>query len=413
MENFAIELDVNSIFFNIKEVAITVGQKWLIKKIKEEERKQQKAKKAVKNRKHSYLYRTEPHPLVGWSIEVERWRQACLKSKRLELNESILNYSILGKALGRVRHQKGFNKLKSRLKLKSEFFSAAFEAEVASSYMSRGWRVEFVKEGSNRSPDLRVIRQDDSVFWVECKCRDKFTERDKKISSFWLELESALLRIIGPMKANVAIFVKSIGDPSRSEIDPLKSFILYQIENIKTVGIKRSVINPIVDPSQKYLVAVQKLSEPDAEIESKGIGFNSSEDFERVCMIAEMKQSEDKNTYVRNPIIMGFKNAIPSDKVTGIIHGFKSAVGQLPENEPGVIWIRIPDNAWNNDLYNSFSAAEKLIKSELSGTHNTRVNAVILMTRIFEKLEKDGSVSLGYKPLKKIIEHDNPKHTIA
>ena len=413
MENLPIELDVNSIFLNINEVATTVGQKWLIKKTREEERKQQESKKAVKSRKHSYLYRTEPHPLVGWAIEVERWRQACLKSKRLELNESILKYSILGKALGRVRHQKGFDKLKSRLKLKSEFYSAAFEAEVASSYMSRNWSVEFVEEGNNRSPDLRVIRQDDSVFWVECKCRDKLTERDKTISSFWLELESALLRILGPMKANVAIFVKSISDPSRPELDPLKSFILHQIDNIKTVEIKRSVIKPIVDPSQKYFVAVQKLSEPDDEIESEGMGFNSSEDFERVCMIAEMKRSEDKNTYVRNPIIMGFKNAIPSDKVTGIIHGFKSAVGQLPKNEPGVVWIRIPDNAWNNDLYNSFSAAEKLIKSELSGTHNTRVNAVILMTRIFEKLEKDGSVGLGYKPLKKIIEHDNPKHTIA
>jgi len=409
MADSAIELDVNSIFSHISEVTTTVGKKWLIKKIKEEENKQKQGKKTLKKRKHSYLYRTKPHPLVEWAIEVERWRKACLKSKRFELNESILKYSILGKALSRACHQKGFDKLKSRLKLKSEFYSAAFEVEVASSYIERGWRVEFVEEGNDRSPDLKVIKQDDSVFWVECKCRDILTERDKTIGSFWSELESSLLRFLGPQKANVAVFVKSLSDPVRSDLEPLKKFILYQIENINLVAARKSEINSIIDPSQKYQVAIQKLSEPGVEIISKGIGFNSPENFEKVCMIAKMKINEDKKTYVRNPIILGFKNAIPSDNVTGIIHGFKSAVGQLPEHGPGVVWIRIPDNAWNNDLQNSFSTAERLIKSELSGAHNTRVNAVILMTRIFKKLEKDGSAGLGYKPLKKIIEHENPR----
>ena len=90
MENSVKELDVNSIFSHISEVATTVGKKWLIKKIKEEENKQKQGKKTLKNRKHSYLYRTKPHPLVEWAIEVERWRKACLESKRFELNESIL-----------------------------------------------------------------------------------------------------------------------------------------------------------------------------------------------------------------------------------------------------------------------------------------------------------------------------------
>jgi hypothetical protein len=185
------------------------------------------------------------------------------------------------------------------------------------------------------------------------------------ITLFWVELESGLLRLLGPRKANIAVFVKSLCDPVYSEIDPLKTFILHQIEKIKAVETISSEMDQIIDPSQKYVMKIHKLSEPDLETESDGLGFNSSEDFERVCMIAEMKTTEDKKTFVRKPIILGFSNAIPSDKVTGIIHGFKSAVGQLPENEPGVVWIRIPDNAWNSDLNNSFLAAEELIKSEL------------------------------------------------
>jgi hypothetical protein len=276
----------------------------------------------------------------------------------------------------------------------------------------RGWEVEFVEEGINRSPDLKVTREDGS-FFAECKCRDVLTERDRMITLFWVELESGLLRLLGPQKANVAVFVKALSDPVFSEIDPLKSFILHQTENIMAVEINSAEKDQIINPSQKYVMKIYKLSEPDIETESDGLGFNSSKDFERVCMIAEMKITDDKKTFVRNPIILGFTNAIPSDKVTRIIHGFKSAVGQLPETEPGVVWIRIPDNAWNSDLNNSFLAAEELIKSELSGIHNTRVNAVILVTRIFERLEQDNLTGLGYKPLIKIIEHDNPKHPIA
>lgn len=164
INNSVTELDVESILSNIHEVAITVGEEWLTKNVKKEKEKQQQDKKNINNRKHSYLYTAKPHPLVEWTIEVEHWRHACIRTSRFELNESILKYSILGKALERVRGLKGFEKLEPRLKMKAEFYSAAFEAEVASSYVSRGWEVEFVEEGNNRSPDLKVTREDGSVF---------------------------------------------------------------------------------------------------------------------------------------------------------------------------------------------------------------------------------------------------------
>lgn len=412
MENSAIELDINSIFSNIREVTHTVGEKWLLKKVKEEEDKNKSRQKNINNRKHSYLYEVEPHQLIQWTMDIERWRKSCLETKRFELNESVLKYAILGKALSRAKHQKGFEKLKSRLKMKSEFYSAAFEAEVASSYIQRGWKVEFVEEGNERSPDLKVIRQDGSVFWVECKCRDALTERDSKINSFWTELESSLLRYMGPNKINGAVFIKSLSDPERSDLEPLKQFIFEQLKSAEPEKMAGKEIRSTFDPTRKYQVAVHRLLEADVEVESGGIGFNASEDFDKVSMFAEMKVDENKKAYVRNPMVLAFQNAILSDKVTGIINGFNTAVGQLPESGPGVVWIRIPDNAWNKDLQNSFSKAQKIIKSELSGEHNRRVNAVILMTRIFEKKEKNGTEGIGYKPLMTTIEHDNPRSVV-
>lgn len=372
-----------------------------------------KRKNPVDNRKHSYLYEAKPHPLIEWIMDIERWKISCLETNRFVLNESVLKCSILGKALSKARHQKGFEKLKSRLKMKSEFPSAAFEAEVAASYVEKGWKVEFVEEGNKRSPDLKVIKDDGLIFWVECKCRDILTERDSKIDSCWSELESSLLRVMGPNKINGIVFIKSLSDPERSDLEPLRDYILQQLEKAKTQKANRNEIKSTIDTTRKYQIGIQRISDADIEHESEGVGFNSSEDFDRVCMSVEMRMDENKKSYIRNPMVLAFKNAITSDRVTGILHGLKSATGQLPKSGPGVVWMRIPDNSWNKDLQNSFSKAQEIIQSELSGNHNRRVNAVILLTRMFEKLENNGTKGLGYKPLEAIIKHDNPRYIVT
>lgn len=414
MQSNSIELDVTSLMRYISIASETIGTDWFLRKIKEEKQKRDQDKLHVDRRKHSYLFRPPPHPLVQWAIETEQWRKACLKSGKMELNESILKYAILGKALEQARRCKGFGRLISRLKQDSEFDSAAFEAEVAKSYIARGWNVEFIEEGSEKSSDLEVIRENESLFWVECKCRDALSERDQSIQSFWKELESSLLRVLGPKKLNFAIFAKALDDPVFHEIATLKDFLFGAIDKGGTglFDIKTSILEPVTDPTGKFLVAVTKLTEPDEEIKTKGLEVNSSENFDRVIIASEAKIDEKGESYFRNPIVIELKNYKPSDKVTGIMHAFKSATGQLPEEGPGVIWIRIPDNAWSDNYDQSFKQAENLIRDELKGSHNQRVNAVILMTRIFEKLTQDGLIGLGYKPLRLLIEHANPRKPI-
>jgi hypothetical protein len=56
------------------------------------------------------------------------------------------------------------------------------------------------------------------------------TERDKRIGAFWTELESKLLRFLGPKKLNFAVFVKSLVDPELTMIDDLTDFIIQAIE---------------------------------------------------------------------------------------------------------------------------------------------------------------------------------------
>lgn len=43
-----------------------------------------------------------------------------------------------------------------------------FELSVALAYAAAGWEVEFIKEGAEKSPDMRVVRQHQE-FFIECK----------------------------------------------------------------------------------------------------------------------------------------------------------------------------------------------------------------------------------------------------
>ena len=159
MQSQQFDLDVRTILYYIGIASETIGSRWLLRKIKEEEKRQTRDKLSVTNRKHSYLYRAQRHPLVGWAMEAERWRKACLATEQLGLNEAILRLAILGRALEQARNQRGFSRLRNRLKQLAEFTAAAFEAEVAYSYIAKGWAVEFVEEGSGNLLTSRLRRR--------------------------------------------------------------------------------------------------------------------------------------------------------------------------------------------------------------------------------------------------------------
>lgn len=408
-------LSVHEVMNSVRVIAEVLGGDWVMKKIKQEKKLIEQFRLASKNRKHAYLYKPEPHPLIAWALEFEQWQNASRESGRFELKESVLKLAILGQSLDRSRYQSGFEKLVGRLKQKESFFSAAFEVEVASSYCNKGHSVRFVEEGTERTPDLRVTACDGSYFWVECKSRDRLTERDATIEALWKDLEASLVREIGPQRKNVAIIVKSLQDPKRCEIDGLRIFLLSSLQagGIGKVDPASGATELVPDPTKNYLVAVQPLLASDSEIEGDGLQFQSSEKFDRFLMHAEMRVDENKICLIKNPFVIGFSNSQPSDKVSGIIHGFNSAVGQLPKEGPGVVWIRVPDNSWNDDFDASIAKAESMLKSELQGEMNRRVNAVFLMTRIVHQVQNGSENGLAYRPVLLAVQHTNPRRTVV
>jgi len=389
---------------SLKIASGVVGTRWLNRRIQEATGRT----KPRNLRTYSYLRPQRHHPLVELFLEFERWRET---GARTEPAPAIMRIGVLADSLKLVRAQPGFEKLVPRLKKSGEFESAAFEIEVAASYRRRNWRVEFVETGDNRTPDLCVTRNDGSTFWVECKRRDELTKRDRLVESIWDDLALSLLKELGPRRLNYFVAVASKHDPKRRDVDRLRRCILMAIESggMGSFDPLSQTTKMVSDIDGDYEFAVQKLAEPDESRADYPVSTETMMSFDVSKCGWEKSEDSLKPPVVRNPVFIGLKSYSLSDRVSGVVDALKAAVGQIPEDGSGVVWIRVPDNQWAYTLDSSFAQVRQLLQHELSGEHNRRINAVIVTTGGFRKVQKDGLEALSYEMLQVLIEHSNPR----
>ncbi|MFS2017526.1 hypothetical protein ACEN88_13215 [Massilia sp. CT11-108] len=402
-------LTIPELMGSVQVISSVIGGDWVMKKMAHEKRKIEEFKKISENGKHSYLFKPDPHPLIEWALDLEKLLTHARETHEFTPNESILKLYTLGKILERCQHESGLEKLTDRLKQKDSFFSAFFEAEVAAMYSHKGFSVRFIEEGSNRTPDLYVKRADGLDGYVECKCRDLLTERDEKLKKAWDGLQKGILGEFGPQKISFAVFVKSQNDLEIKDVPSLKNFIIEQYKMGGCGKYDRATGDLIysTDPSGKYQVVVNNWMRPDEEAQQEAFNFFVREEFDHVTMLCDGRVDENDLPFWKRPIVIGMANEKPSDRVSGIVNAFKSAVGQLSKEKPGAIWIRIPDNSWSNEIEKAGEKAVKLLQAEMDGGANTRVNAVVLATRMTHAVNNGEANGLIYNPLYLTIENKN------
>lgn len=406
VESRVSKMDLEAIVQYVNTVGDIFGRKWLARKKRQiENRTQPKTLQEF-----APLYQPPIHPVVEWAIEYEeKWWPELLRTKIPPLSQDVIKLFNLGEALECTRSQKGFDRLIHRLKQIDEFDAAAFEVEVAASYVARGYGVEFIEESIDRTPDLKVTTHNEKDFWVECKRRDPGTERDKKIESIWAQLEISLLSYIKPRQLNYLIFVKAQIDPEWEDVAVLKELVLDLVKAREKEGISKGTI---LDPSEKFEILVEKLSDPDEEFEIDNMGLFTTEKLDQGVFGCEWMINEKGKSFARNPIFIGFKTVTPPDWISGVVNLIDAARGQLPESGAGVVWIRIPDVSWKEGVIEPLERIEELVKEKLTGNDNRRMNSVFVMKRVFEQGETDGIPQLMYHPLIIRIDHNNPKVTI-
>jgi hypothetical protein len=97
-------------------------------------------------------------------------------------------FATIGKHVDDLKRAKGIDsKLHELLKEKrNQPDSVLFELVVAIGYLRNGWEVEFIPEGAEKTPDLRVVRGEEELF-VECKRLAKVTDYSENERTEWMK----------------------------------------------------------------------------------------------------------------------------------------------------------------------------------------------------------------------------------
>lgn len=402
-----INFDFNHMPLLIEEALEVIGKNWFDRRLKNELQAREAAQKRGQ-RKHRISY-TAKHPFVRWYVEYVNWRDAFALDNDIPLNQSALLLATFVSNLVKVKNAAGLEGILRKLRNSDEFLATAFEVEVASGYVNKNWNVEFVETGVERSPDLKVTTDTGKVFWAECKCRDEMTGRDAEILKFWEHLQDKLYRVLAPAKINVALVVRSTCDPIFSELHGVADAILQASQVI----VKHSERNRLEmrgkSRDEKYEFNLLYLADPDHE---QPVGVFSDMGADWFAWYGEFRHDGNGNTFVRNPIFFGFTNMTPTDRYVGALNSFGSAVGQLPDSGPGVIWIRIPCPMGEARAQTELEKMATRLEKELSGPHNTRVNCVILSARFFSTEPNEGRPALTYRHVSTVITHKNPRSSM-
>jgi len=390
---------------SLKIIENFIGKKWFDKRLEKLTKKNKynmEQSKVSKGRKFTALFQVQEHELIQEIYQINNFIKSTDKENILpiEVNKQIMKLIYRAKLINTIKGTKGINKFPTRLKDIKEFESTFFEIEVAAFYIKEDWKIEFIEESTHKTPDMKA-RKNHITMWIECKRRKLITERDTNIKVYWNKLQQKLLKYLTKTKINIAIIIKSLEDPLVSNMNELYDFIINSIRNggIGDYSLQSGEIIFKKVLSNKYEITIKLLSKEDDII--------SQNDFILPDGFMSILSLHTSNTSIMNPILLGFKDNQESDKVSGIVNSFKSAVKQLPKTGPGCIWIRIPDDAWGEDDL-SLARAITLLEKEMQGTQNRRINHVVLSTVNTKQNIIPEKVHIIQKPMQKIIHHKNP-----
>lgn len=406
----ASECSVDDFLAAARTIAEVMGGKWVMKRLEQEEADALVFKERAKDRRHAYMYRTQPHPLVQWILDCERVRKGAIETGYFRSHNSVLALIQFAQFLDKVKALPGFEKYLPRLRNGENFPAAAFEIETAASYVNAGNQVAFVLERSGeRTPDIQVIRPSGAIFWVECKCRDGLNERDQKVAEFWVRLEQQILRFFGPNKVNATVVVRALRDPVTTDLHPLLAqiFASHERGGLGEFNSTTGLHDPVQVLNGRYALIVQPMTRPDEEIVGQGVEFLGDR-ADRLTMLMESRIDEQGRLLIRNPMILAFSNHRPMDKVRGLVNVLKSAADQLPKAGAGVVCIRLPDDFWSDDFDRYMAEAIEALQRELSGDHNRRITIAFIKSMIHRPISDGSRVGKARIPASVCVEHTNP-----
>lgn len=272
-------------------------------------------------------YTVRFHPLAFLIYQVDNQ----LKSFRDEtVTEEILRLSHIGESISILLHGKTErlgDKIRNLTSSSEQFEKTVYELQVAAAYSRAGHKVAFSEEKAAeamKTPDMLIDEQVE----IECKKKDKLTDRDKRNNECWKLIMRRASSMMPHLRYNYGVVIKTQRDPRDEDVET----ILKELEplmNNKHEG-------RFAFPEKGIGITLRVLSKLDVPIDCNSIEFGSSEDLDFFTLAMEKRAGE---SVIRNPRIFGFKSAMMPDRIKSVIESFRKATKQLSGTRPGLIYV--------------------------------------------------------------------------
>lgn len=264
------------------------------------------------------------HPLCPIWLQFKKDVTNSIVTQKLQFSNDSIRLLNLFFYLKTIKTLPGYDYLYHKIISKGSFFSAEFEALIATSYMMIGYQVEILNESDNKSPDFKISFGGTSVF-VECK---SITDKLKEEESYWDQFANNISKFCEKISKPVCVIVEPKKHLNGSEFEKLTEFVKFNIEsNIygendsKLAKISISLLENYKDGIDFYGKKIDKI---DLVFFKGTIGFGNNHDLLNQPTIVHVKQFYNPNRF------------------DGIITHLKKAKKQLPKDYPAIVHIGLP-----------------------------------------------------------------------
>ena len=314
-----------------------------------------------KKKAHIEQMESHYHPMRSWWQLFKRDKQLSLESGNMFYfcDDSAL-FAQLIFSLMKIKDSEGFKRLIPRLIDPVQFYSARFEAIVASNYCENGYKVIFNNEfgtSGEKVSDLYVFKTDTRDYIaVECKSMD---DQFIRIHEAWQDFLEQVGTVIHRNRQCLDVKFEAWGiPPPQSLLDHLERLFKENRDSSKQT----------IDGVN---IKISKISEWGSLIGSELYNGHFPE---RGSGASVIFQSEDR--VFKNMSRLSFLVHESLDMQQRIVSALKKARKQLPKQVPGIIHIELPLEPKNKLLAVVDVVYDDIIKRLENDT--TRANVLIL-----------------------------------
>ncbi len=281
-----------------------------------------------------------------------------------------------------AKNIEGFGKrvLKTKLRNPIEFEAFVFECKIASAFRRLGYKIEFLPEGSNPTPDFRIRCEEGDVF-VECK-KKMFTKEEKEYRTRACKVSKEIMHLMDEKRQN--LFVEVFSKDAMESIDSIS--IVESLEKQVRSGFKSG--NFLIDETRvtwRFLL-------PFNEEKLGAFNVNLSKEPNYLVNMAEIFIEEPSKIKYRNPRVIAFYTEAKFCRSGPLVRKFEDSLRQVENHSPSLVYLEVERGTKIQDLEKAEREIEEMFNPSTSNYDERTKGVKYCVFSTIEPVEENGTV---------------------